>query len=121
MTSVINPWVFYAMSVTDSLKTIAIITLIGSLIVAVIVFIMTTINLEFEGIDGDTFKFAKRLAKPLVGFIAAATLMIVLLPSSQTITKMLIAQNVTYERVEVAADTVREVYEDIMGLFANEE
>ena len=43
------------------------------------------------------------------------------IPNSNTITKMIIAQNVTYERVEVATNTVQEVYEDIMGLFKEEE
>ena len=33
---------------------------------------------------------------------------------------MLIAQNVTYERVEQATDVVSSVYEDIMNLFESE-
>ena len=34
---------------------------------------------------------------------------------------MMVAQNVTYERVEAATDVVQTVYEDIMDLFAEEE
>ena len=38
-------------------------------------------------------------------------------PTQKTLEKMLIAQNVTYERVEQATDTVTDVYNDIMDLF----
>lgn len=41
----------------------------------------------------------------------------IFIPSQTTIEKMIIAQNVTYERVEQAADTVTDVYNDIMDLF----
>lgn len=42
------------------------------------------------------------------------------LPDKQTIEKMVIAQNVTYERVEQATDVVSNVYNDIMDLFKEE-
>lgn len=39
------------------------------------------------------------------------------IPTTDTLTKMIIAQNVTYERVEAVGDTVETVYNDIMALF----
>ena len=42
-------------------------------------------------------------------------------PTQKTLEKVLIAQNVTYERVEQAADTVTDVYNDIMDLFRESE
>jgi hypothetical protein len=47
----------------------------------------------------------------------AAWLAASLLPDKATLTKMIVAQNVTYERVEDAANVVQTVYEDIMNLF----
>lgn len=67
---VINPMVFYWMSVTESLKDF----------------------LLFAGIG-----------------------------LTETIEKMVIAQNVTYERVEQATDVVADVYDDIMDLFRQDD
>ena len=62
----------------------------------------------------ETFKLAKRL-----GVILAILMVLdVFIPTADTITKMIVAQNVTYERVETATDVVQTVYEDIMDLFA---
>ena len=44
-----------------------------------------------------------------------------LLASTATIEKMVIAQNVTYERVEQATDVVADVYDDIMDLFKQDD
>ena len=40
-----------------------------------------------------------------------------LIPSEETLTKMIVAQNVTVERVDMVSDTVVTVYNDIMNLF----
>ena len=100
MTPVISPWVFYLISVADSLITLAI-------VVACISFAWALFYLT-------------DMKKPPVLAVVLTVLSVLtsfLTPSSDTITKMIIAQNVTYERVEVAADTVQSVYEDIMSLF----
>ena len=75
---------------------------------------------EIENVKGDnpsskeTFKLAKRL-----GVILAILMVLdVFIPTADTITKMIVAQNVTYERVETATDVAQTVYEDIMDLFA---
>ena len=38
------------------------------------------------------------------------------MPSSATMTKMVIAKNVTYERVDTAKDVVEQVYNDILDV-----
>ena len=40
----------------------------------------------------------------------------ILTPSQQTCVQMLIADNVTYERLEVAGDTIEGIYQDILDL-----
>ena len=100
MTPVISPWVFYLMEVVDGLLAVSFVTALGC-----------GMWLFAAWLNDDP----KRKV-PIIGLIVSV-LMIVFAPSGDTITKMLVAQNVTYERVEAAADTVQNVYEDIMELF----
>ena len=62
----------------------------------------------------------RRAKKILVIGIAILTLR-VFIPGTETIEKMVIAQNVTYERVEQATDVVADVYDDIMDLFKQDD
>ena len=121
MTPVINPWIFYLMNVIDNLNITASITFTITMIVVFILAIFIIVGYFCEGLDNELFQFAKRrLVKPLSIFMITNFLVLTLIPNSQTITKMLIAQHVTYERVEVATDIVQEVYEDIISLFDEE-
>ena len=100
MTPVINPWLIYLIGIVDGLK-------YGALVLGVTVGIFIFGN-WVSGIKAARWCY----------FVATLCLVLALLvPSSNTVTAMTVAQNVTYERVDVAADTVREVYEDIMALF----
>lgn len=103
MTPVISPWVFYLVDVSTDLTTVA--------FLAGLVAIAWAANSWIER--------GKPNKKSVVLAIMCA-LLFIFTPSESTITKMLIAQNVTYERVEAATDTVQSVYEDIMGLFEEE-
>lgn len=100
MTPVISPWIFYLISVADALITLAIVAAFISFAWAL-----------FYLID------IRKPPRMAVVSVVLSILIAVLTPDSDTITKMIIAQNVTYERVEIATDTVKSVYEDIMELF----
>ena len=117
MTPVISPWVFYAMSVVDVFKVIftafGIITAIVSIVIIILTF-MT--KLDYGEDDKDYLQF-KAIRKPIIIFAIVTLMLGTLIPSESTITKMIIAQNVTYERVEQATNTVENVYNDIMDLF----
>ena len=116
MTPVISPWVFYLMSVVDGLKDFLIAALVGGFIYG----IWSLVNLGDSYDDDERTKCLKGVKKALCAGVTIGILL-VFTPSSNTITKMLIAQNVTYERVEMATDTVQSVYEDIMGLFEEDD
>lgn len=117
MTPVISPWVFYWMPVCESIKMfcgfVGFVSLGGAIIA--IVCGVTEVNSHYR--NDEFIKITKSLYKKL--FPIGITLMLIatLIPTEKTITKMLIAQNVTYERVEMATDTVETVYNDIMELF----
>lgn len=100
---VVNPIWFYLMSVCDSIVCIAVLGLFVASIFGTLMYFL----------DEKTKKRSKKLF--VIGIVCAA--LIVLCPTKKTLEKMLIAQNVTYERVEQATDTVTDVYNDIMDLF----
>lgn len=113
MTPVVNPWFFYWMDVAYTLSCVA---TIGA---AVFGFTFV-VNLACK-IDADADFLPDAYAK-VCGFIAVVCLVLaVLIPTKKTMMQMAVAQNVTYERVETATDTVKEVYEDIIELFDKEE
>ena len=119
MTPVINPWVFYAISIADGFKTVTIILTAISVIIAISLAVMMGCEYDWRGFNDKCKVYVKYIKLSIAVFAAFITLSIII-PSSNTITKMIIAQNVTYERVEVATDTVQTVYEDIMELFKEE-
>lgn len=105
---IINPWVFYLMHVADGV-------IIACIVVAVAVAVIGAFYWIFCSVDyGKPNWKAVKVACTLA---AVVTVVAVLMPDSNTITRMIVAQNVTYERAEEATDTVKKVYEDIMSLF----
>lgn len=116
MTPVISPWVFYLMPICENVSFFCGLTgalcLIGLTVVCIAITVDRT-TYDDEGTQ-KALRGARRVLLPITVVLILGSLFV---PTESTITKMLVAQNVTYERVEVAADTVRNVYEDIMELF----
>ena len=111
---VINPIVFYLMSIADALKGILLLIGVGALAFPPIYALTVAEN-------GDEFVMAcHRVKKAFVIGMAILTIRI-FIPSTATVEKMVIAQNVTYERVEQATDVVADVYDDIMDLFKQDD
>lgn len=101
MEPVISPWLFYLFDVVDAIKTVGMILAIISILALFISFA--------EGEDGIAF----------VSFIVliVSLLVAIFVPSSDTLMKMTIAKNVTYDAVDAAKDVVTKVYNDILALF----
>lgn len=106
MTPIISPWIFYLMPIAEKINAIAKASLVIGGITALIFVIESSLEDD---------PFPKWLKGIFIGLIFALVVFI-FTPSEKTITKMLLAQNVTYERVEVVGDTVETVYNDIMEL-----
>ena len=114
MTPVINPWIFYIMPVCEN--------------VSRIFWTLTAIGVVALGVSGLTWLMCTdydkelrektiRAFKIIIPIVLVVSLIACFIPSEETITKMIIAQNVTVERVDVVSDTVANVYNDIMNLF----
>ena len=120
MTPIISPWVIYFSSIADQLNAWS--GIFGSLlfIAAVVAFICAAVS-KFAWEDDDEYEVCKTIGVKSLKIAALLLAIAIITPGETTITKMVVAHNVTYERVEAAADTVETVYNDIMELFEEEE
>lgn len=117
MTPIISPWVFYLMPICDNVGFFAVFFgLIGFVASCIMTGIITEETTSYQP-DEKLIKMFTSIRKKIIVATVICGLLGVFLPSENTITKMIIAQNVTYERVEVVDDTVKTVYNDIMDLF----
>lgn len=101
MEPLINPWVFYLFDVVDAIKTIGI----------VLAFISSLTLLISFAVDEDWIAFVSFIV------LIVSLLVAIFVPSSDTLMKMTIAKNVTYDAVDAAKDVVIQVYNDILALF----
>lgn len=120
MTPVISPWVFYAIYVAEGVAFLAAPIAIIAGIAYVAVKVASLFGIYY-GEDGEDYIKIRKASKTLGTVALVTAVLATLVPGEKTITKMIVAQNVTYERVEMATDVVQTVYEDIMDLFAEEE
>ena len=104
MTPIISPWIIYALSLCDGAK---IMLLIIGLCGGGVYLGLTLAE--------NVWKFRKGVAALLVFCFVAG----LLIPMEGTALKILVAQNVTYERVEVVGQTVEDIYEDILDVIGD--
>lgn len=62
-------------------------------------------------------KSAKKKMKTGITIFIIGIVLFLIVPSSETVMKMIIAKNVTYDAVDAAKDVVVQVYNDILALF----
>lgn len=108
---IISPWFFYIISVVDALKLTFIIFLVsGVLIWSVYTCIYLAEGAPDESDEPNPFTF---LWKHKI-FVILLFLLSVFVPSSTTCYKMLIASQITTERVEDAKETITSVADYII-------
>ena len=124
-TPIISPIWFYLMGVVDGLSILAVILVFA--LVATVIFLSISYATEKEDLKwAGTFNREKHelkvgmyfeiLKKSIISLVISS-LVLVFIPSQDTMMKMLIAQNITYERVEggkeMVKDTVDYIFEKI--------
>lgn len=106
MEPIINPLWFYLISVVDNLQTVVGIILILSCIALAIVSILMffeSAELYLEEPEKQAyFKYLKTTLKVIIPCI----ILTILTPSSDTIYKMIIADNITPHNIEAVGDTI---------------
>lgn len=120
MTPVISPWVFYAIYVAEG---VAFLTALIAIVAGIAYAAVKVVSLagDYYGEDNEDYIKIRKVYKTLGKVALVAAILATFVPGEKTITKMIVAQNVTYERVEAATDVAQTVYEDIMDLFEEEE
>lgn len=116
MEPVINPWLFYLIDIAKGIRTVS---LFASFCVFIpFVYGLGTMvrNKEYGDDDEDYLRGKKAFKISLVILIISLGIFI-FIPSADTILKMVIAKNVTYDAVDAAKDVVIQVYNDILALF----
>lgn len=107
---IINPWVFYLLGLVDSIGLMCVVFLAMFVIIfgayAIIWFV------EFSGDDEypTPIKILKKWRVPLILSIA----LLVFMPSSDTVYKMMIASQVTMENIDTAKETIQDVADYIV-------
>lgn len=115
MTPVISPWVFYWMPICDKVSFVS--TLFFFILCLSLVITCCYYFTDYECYDADELRRFKLIIKTLIILTIITGLLACFLPNEETIIKMIVAQNVTVERVDMVSDTVVTVYNDIMNLF----
>lgn len=106
MTPIISPWIIYFLGMCTGVK----------LILLLVGFLGGGIYIACKYLDVN-----ERPRRSIVTLFVLISLLGILIPDEGLATKMLIAQNVTYERMEVLGETVQDIYEDIISLVDNKE
>ena len=104
---IISPWIFYLINVFDTLKQIGIIVVLVLGFVIVLSLCSLFCNFEHYSDGKEAWEEYKWIKKFIIGFIVSV-LLVVFIPSKQTMYTMLVADNVTYENVEIATDTIKD-------------
>ena len=112
MTPIISPWFFYFAAKVEIIHMFAWILLFAALIAgaASLFEACTDDEKEYKEVLKKTFK------KPCIIVSIIMCLIILIVPSQNTLVQMLIAENITYERLEVVGETIEGVYEDILAI-----
>ena len=117
MTPIISPWFFYLLQITYGFIGILVFSIFGVIIYGAIKWYIIFTE---EGPDSDIYIKESKKGKKLLICIIVLTIISNLIPTKTTCLEMLVAQNVTYERIEIVGQTVEDVYNDIISLFPQE-
>lgn len=116
MEPVINPWLFYLIDIANGIGAVSLFASFCAFIPFVYGLGTMLSNREYGKDDKDYLR-GKRTFKISLVILIISLGIFIFIPSSDTILKMAIAKNVTYDAVDAAKDVVVQVYNDILALF----
>lgn len=106
MNSIISPWVFYWIGVLDTVKVVALIIAVITVIGVIVMGLWMGLDISFNnGVKSDMAKLWIKLA--IVSFVAS--MICAVLPSESTCYKMLAANMFTEKNVTAATEYVTDV------------
>ena len=110
---IINPSYFYLMDVADSFKTLSVVLLLTILLLGLFAALSFLMSNDLEDIQW------KLVKKYLIFPCLVLMIIVIFTPSSSTLTKMIIAENITVENYEIAKGEVTELIDYIFDKINN--
>lgn len=114
MNYIINPSWFYWLGVVESMRHFMIAEFIVSIVVVVVSATIIPMNIsmirEFPDMSDDerkTVQFFTKALKIAIGVLAISGLVLVFVPSKETLIEMMIAKQATYENATWTLDTLK--------------
>lgn len=111
MNYIIDPRIFYWISVLSSLKVVCIIVLIGAMISSAVVITMIADDFSY---DDEEQKTQKKILTALVVAAIVSILGIVFIPGKETMIEMLIAKLATEQNVEFSVEAIKSLIDYIV-------
>lgn len=110
---IINPWLFYLIDLFEGIKWLSGFVLVGLVIVVVI-------SIPFRIVDPDEGLFTKKFFKHMAISTIISCIVTIVIPSKETMYTMVVAQNVTFENVEIASETIKDSVDYIIDKMKGE-
>ena len=101
---IINPWFIYLANIANTLMIIGLFMVVSALVIALITWL---INLDILCSEEERKEYKKRMKKCFITCVIGL-LITTFVPSEKTIYSMIIADFITYENVETAADVIQD-------------
>lgn len=112
MNYIINPAVFYWMDVLDGMKTIAVIFFVIACASTVSTFIIWAVNADLDD-DPDTKRWFK-FFKISIAITAAVSIVLMFVPSKNTMIQMLVAKYATYDNASLTVESLKSAVDYIV-------
>lgn len=112
-TPIISPWFFYIIGLIEPLTLVSIFGWFGALILGA----LTWYAVADDDSSEEEYKNAyNSVGKKCIILSIIFGLLFIFIPSQQTCIQMLIANNITYERLETVGSSVEDIYDDIITI-----
>ena len=109
--AIINPWIFYLIDILSSLKGISLTVIVLAILGLITTGLVMVIAKVDSFYDDDSARFITLLIKSLKKLLIVLCIsfgVYTVIPSEETMYKMLVAQYVTYENVDKATETIKD-------------
>lgn len=112
MEPIINPWFFYLVNLLDRAVVVATIVLIMSVIGALFtLFVLSDDDICFDEKDAKTYKKWNKIS---IIALLISTVMLVAVPSKETVYEMVVANYITENNIEAAKDSAKDLIDYII-------
>lgn len=112
MNYIINPMWFYWINVADTLRCVAVIVIIVSVVGALVSALVALVNSDWK--DDGEYQLAIKAFKRMIILLVISCVVFAFLPSKSTLIEIQIARYATPENAELMVDTIKSAVDYIM-------